>query len=141
MNSASRKSILTTFMQKIWNEGDFSSLKNLVSTEYSVSLDEYDPWSGQIIDHDTFERRVLYSRNAFPDLHFEIKEMIEEGQRVAVSWVMSGTHIGDLPQLRATKRAFSIIGLTFYYFDEYKVCGHAQCFDQFAFLKQMGIFG
>ena len=54
---------------------------------------------------------------------------------------MSGTHFSDLPQLDATGKHFSINGMTFYYFNENKICGHSQSFDQFAFLKQMGIFG
>lgn len=78
MNNQSNKTILKTFMQTIWNEGDFTCLEDFVAHEYSVSTDEYDPWSGQIINHETFKERVLYSRNTFPDLNFDIQEMIEE---------------------------------------------------------------
>jgi predicted ester cyclase len=53
---------------------------------------------------------------------------------------MSGTHRGDLPQLPATGRFFSISGMTFYEFRDQKLCGHTQSFDQFGFLKQMGLF-
>ena len=127
-------------MQEIWNEGNFTSLFELVSPEYSVSEDEYDPWSGQTIDHEIFRTRVLYSRNAFPDLNFDIQDMVEEDQSIAISWIMSGTHEGDLPQLPATGRKFSIAGMTFYHFKRDQLCGHTQSFDQFAFLKQMGVF-
>jgi len=141
MNSHSNKTKLKNFMQMIWNEGDFSSLEEYVAHEYSVSTDEYDPWSGQTINHEIFKERVLYSRNAFPDLNFDIQEMIEEDNNIAINWIMSGTHLGDLPQLSASGRKFSIAGMTIYYFRENKVSGHSQCFDQFSFLKQMGLLG
>lgn len=141
MNNRTRKKVLSLFMQQVWNEGDFNGLVNFVAPEYSVSQDEYDPWGGQTIDHETFKQRVLYSRNAFPDLNFDIKDMIGENDSVAISWIMSGTHKGDLPQLPATGRRFSVAGMTFYYFAGDKLCGHSQSFDQFGFLKQMGVFG
>lgn len=140
MNDKSQKQIMTRFMQDKWNEGDFSRLTEFVAPEYHISDDEYDPWSGQTIDHETFRQRVLYSRNAFPDLNFEIKQMIEENESIAIRWIMSGTHRGDLPQLPATGRSFSIVGMTFYDFRDQKLCGHTQSFDQFGFLKQMGLF-
>ncbi len=141
MSIQSKKQILHQFMKKIWNEGDFSDLCEYVAPEYRVSKDDYDPWSGQTIDHEIFRERVLYSRNAFPDLNFDIREMIEDDDSIAVSWVMSGTHLGDLALLPASGRKFSIEGMTFYYFKDGRLCGHSQTFDQFGFLKQMGVFG
>jgi steroid delta-isomerase-like uncharacterized protein len=140
MTTKKRQQLMQLFMQQIWNEGDFSRLSDMVAPAYTVSQDDYDPWSGQVIDHETFKQRVLYSRNAFPDLNFDIREMAEGDDSVAIRWVMSGTHEGDLPILPATGRKFSIAGMTFYYFESDKVCGHAQSFDQFGFLKQMGLF-
>lgn len=32
---------------------------------------------------------------AFPDLHFEITDMIAEGDQVLTRWVMTGTHQGE----------------------------------------------
>ncbi len=140
MITSTKKQLMSLFMHQIWNQGDFSRLADMVAPAYRVSHDEYDPWSGQTIDHETFRQRVLYSRNAFPDLNFDIREMLEEDNSVAIRWIMSGTHKGDLPMLPATGRNFSIAGMTFYYFEDGKICGHTQSLDQFGFLKQMGLF-
>jgi steroid delta-isomerase-like uncharacterized protein len=140
MNKTTRMQLMNLFMQRVWNQGDFSRLSDMVAPDYNVSQDDYDPWSGQVIDHETFKQRVLYSRNAFPDLNFDIQEMAEGDDSVAIRWIMSGTHTGDLPVLPATGRKFSIPGMTFYYFRVEKICGHSQSFDQFGFLKQMGVF-
>ena len=137
MTSSNLKSILRTFMEQVWNNGNFSRIEEFVATRYEIKNDPGDPWDGQTLTITTFKERVLYSRNAFPDLHFEIQEMIEEKETVAVSWLMSGTHKGDLPQLPATGKSFSISGITLYYFEEGKLCGHTQAFDRLGFLSQM----
>lgn len=127
-------------MEEIWNSGDFSRCAELVFDSYEVKHDPGDPWEGQTLDLATFQQRVMYSRNAFPDLRFDIQEMIQEGDKVVASWVMSGTHLGDLPDLPATQRQFAIPGMTIYYFCNEKVGGHHQSFDRLGFLGQMGFF-
>lgn len=136
-----KKTILTTFMEEIWNQGNFSQLENFVAPTYEIKHDPGDPWEGQILDLDTLQTRVLYSRNAFPDLNFAIQEMVAEADKVVAFWLMSGTHQGDLPNLPATGRSFSISGMTIYYFDEDKVCGHTQAYDRLGFLGQVGFMG
>jgi steroid delta-isomerase-like uncharacterized protein len=134
------KTTLREFIDAIWNTGDFSKVERYVSEAYTVKHDPGDAWEGQTFDRETFVERVLYSRNAFPDLNFAIQEMVAEGNRVVSFWMMSGTHQGDLPNLPATGKKFAISGMTIYDFDESgKVCGHTQAYDRYGFLAQMGI--
>lgn len=136
------KTTLQSFMDAIWNSGDFSNIADTVSEAYIVKHDPGDAWEGQTLDRETFQVRVMYSRNAFPDLNFAIQDMLQEDNRVVSFWIMSGTHQGDLPNLPATGCKFSISGMTIYDFDEDgKVCGHTQAYDRFGFLAQMGILG
>ena len=135
------KKTLQTFITEVWNNGDFTNLEGFLAPAYEIRHDPGDPWDGKTLNVDEFKVRVLYSRNAFPNLHFNLQEMISETNKVAVRWTMSGTHQGDLPQLPATGKQFSITGMTFYYFDKGKLCGHSQSFDQLAFLSQIGAFG
>ena len=141
MTHRNLKPILSTFMERIWNNGNFAQIENYVAPLYKIKSDPGDAWEGQILNLDTFKERVLYSRNAFPDLRFEIQEMIEGNEEVAASWIMSGTHLGDLPQLPASGKPFSIAGMTLYYFEEGKVCGHWQAYDRLGFLTQIGYLG
>lgn len=128
-------------MDQVWNSGNFDQIEDFVAPRYEIKNDPGDPWDGQSLTITAFKERVLYSRNAFPDLHFEIQEMIGENDKVVVSWIMSGTHTGDLPQMPATGKSFSISGITIYYFEDGKLCGHTQAFDRLGFLSQMAFFG
>ena len=135
------KATLQSFMNEVWNHGDFMNLGDFLTHTYEIYQDPGDPWDGKTLDNNEFVERVMYSRTAFPDLHFNIQEMILETDKIAVRWTMSGTHLGDLPQLPSTGNKFSITGMTFYYFDDGKICGHRQSFDQLGFLSQIGAFG
>ncbi len=138
MTNQDAKSVLTAFITEIWNEGNFLNLESFVTDPYEIYSDPGDPWNGQALDHATFRQRVAYTRNAFPDVHFDVREAIAEDQRVAIRWMMSGTHTGDLPQLPATRRTFAVEGMTFYYFRDGKICGHRQVLDKLGFLSQIG---
>lgn len=142
MSATNLKTVLQTFMDVIWNQGDFSQIENYVSEQYTIKHDPGDAWDGQTLSQEIFIERVLYSRNAFPDLNFDIQRMIAEDKQVVAFWIMSGTHQGDLPNLPATGHSFAISGMTIYDFDEdNKVCGHTQAYDRLGFLGQMGILG
>ncbi len=135
----SLKRILSMFMDEVWNKGDFSNLESYLAPSYKIINDPGDPWNGHSLNRTEFIERVGYTRKAFPDIYFDLNQMIEEEEKIAVSWTMSGTHKGDLPQIPATGKKFSITGMTFYYFDNNKLCGHIQAFDQLGFLSQIGV--
>ena len=139
--STQLKQTLSTFMERVWNSGDLSQLADLIAPTYTVTHDPGDPWDGQTLSRDQFRTRVMYSRNAFPDLRFDIQQMIAEEDKVVAQWVMSGTHQGDLPQLPATGRPFAISGMTIYAFEDGKITGHIQSFDRLGFLGQIGFLG
>jgi steroid delta-isomerase-like uncharacterized protein len=132
------KAILTQFLAEVWNSGDFRNLESLVTNPYHVLSDPGDPWNGQSLDYETLRQRVAYTRNAFPDVHFDVQEMVAEQETVAIRWVMSGTHTGNLPSLPATGKRFAIEGMTFYCFTNGKISGHRQSFNQLGFLAQIG---
>jgi len=120
------KQLLTQFMESIWNKGTIAEIPTYVHEQYHIEHDPRDPWDGQILNHTQFQERLLYSRNAFPDLRFDIQEMVAEENIVATFWIMSGTHLGDLPNMPATGRPFLISGMTFYRFRDGKIAGHTQ---------------
>ncbi|HEY3328390.1 MAG TPA: ester cyclase [Capsulimonadaceae bacterium] len=135
------ETVLGQLIDEVWNRGDLTNLESIVADEYEVAGDPGDPWNGQSLDRESFRSRVAYTRGAFPDVRFDVKESLVDGDRVAIRWTMSGTHLGDLLLLPATGKSFAVDGLTFYYFRDGKVAGHRQVFDQLGFLAQIGRLG
>ena len=57
-------------------------------------------------------------RQSFSDIHWEIVDMAAEEDKVAVSWVCTGTHDGDFMKFPASGKKFSFSCMNFYYFNE-----------------------
>lgn len=141
MTNNANKENLSNLIEQVWNKGELDIVDELVAPQYTVHHDPGDPWEGQTLDREGYKQRVLYSRNAFPDLCFYIKEFVAANDRVVISWILTGTHWGDLADMPATGKKISMSGLTIYYFSEGKISGHWQVIDRLAFLSQIGMLG
>ena len=51
--------------------------------------------------------------DAFPDIRFDVKDVIAVGNRVAIRWRATGTHQGDGFGIPATGRPIVLDGATF----------------------------
>ena len=82
--------------------------------------------------------------DAFPDLHFDLKDTIAQGDKVAVVWVAKGTHKAPLAtptgqSIPATNRTVSMPGVTIVEFHNNMVVHQEIYWDQVAFLTQLGV--
>jgi steroid delta-isomerase-like uncharacterized protein len=82
--------------------------------------------------------------DAFPDLHFDVKDMIAQGSKVAVSWIVKGTHSAALrtpggDSIPATNKRITILGCTIYEFRNELVSRQEIYWDQVTLLTQLEI--
>jgi len=134
------KNKLNQLIEQVWNNGNLDLVEELIAPQYTIYHDPGDPWEGQSLDRAAYKERVLYSRNAFPDLHFAIKEFVPAEDKIAISWYLSGTHAGALARVPASGKKINISGISIYYFSNGKFTGHWQVIDQLAFTLQIGLF-
>ena len=82
--------------------------------------------------------------DAFPDLHFDVKDIIAQGEKVAATWVAKGTHKAPLAgpggeSIPATNRSVSTPGCTVVEFRNNLVVRQEIYWDQVQFLTQLGL--
>ena len=82
--------------------------------------------------------------DAAPDLHFDVGDIIAQGDRVAATWVVHGTHkaplaLPDGGSIPATNRTFSVPGCTVAEFRNNLVIHQQVYWDQVSFLTQLGV--
>ena len=133
-----KEEILRTFMSKIWNEQRKDLVKQFVAPQYHIHLDTGDHWEGQTLDHTEFKKRLDFSFQSFPDIHFEITTAIEEESHVAITWILTGTNLGKIGDFPPTKKRIETPGMTIYHFDGELISGHSQVFDRITVAKQLG---
>ncbi len=95
----------------------------------------------------TKDQNRMYNKRFFdaaPDLHFDVGDIIAQGDKVAASWVVHGTHRAPLTvpgggTIPATNRPFTMPGCTIAEIHNNLVTRQQIYWDQVTFLTQLGL--
>jgi steroid delta-isomerase-like uncharacterized protein len=77
-------------------------------------------------------------RTAFPDLRFEVDEIIAEGDRVATHSYMTGTHEGPLFGIPPTGRTVKVPHMHLFRIVDGQTTDLWHVWDQFGLMQQLG---
>ena len=122
------------------NAHDLSGTKK----EYAEGFRGESPGVGSDL---TFEKSTANTQgflDAFPDLHFELRHKIAQGDFVVVNWVATGTHKGALTtptgdKIPPTNKKAAVPGSTTYQFKDGKVIRNWVHWDMVTLLAQLGL--
>ncbi len=91
MNMTRNQALVRDFMERAFHQGDLSAVDDFNAPD---GIDHQEPPGTDIVAH--LKQIIVGMRAAFPDLHFEIHDMLAEGEIVAFRSTMTGTHLGAL---------------------------------------------
>ena len=104
MSTESNKTIVRTWVDAAWNHGDFSSASELYPPTYVLHF-------GSMPDTQGAEGLVGFIgvyRNAMPDLHMHIEDMLAEGDKVVWRITSTGTQTGEFLGIPPSGRAAKV---------------------------------
>ena len=81
---------------------------------------------------------LVYAR-AFPDLHFDIEQMLTAGDFVVVRWTATGTHRGDLMGLPPTNKRAVTSGCSVMEYKNSRPSHDRIYWDSGNLLRQLGV--
>ncbi|HUN65435.1 MAG TPA: ester cyclase [Bacteroidota bacterium] len=129
---------LLEFIEQVWNRQKVESVADFLDTAYTIHVDTGDPWEGKTLSREEFIRRLNHSFASFPDIHFSIQSAVEDGDFVAINWILTGTNLGPIGAYPPTGKQVRTTGATIYHFRNGKICGHSQVVDRTTVMKQLG---
>ena len=91
------------------------------------------------LDRDGFKQYVLGWREGFPDIHCDVDDLIEEGDRVAWSVRAKGTHQGDFMGIPATGRTIDFDSLNIGEFRDGRGYRHQVLMNETKMMTQLGM--
>lgn len=91
MSAEQNKTMVRRVFEEAFNHGDLTIIDEVVAP---LAVDHQHPDEPSFAQH--LKNVVVALRTAFPDLHFEITQIIGEGEWVGLHSVMTGTNTGEL---------------------------------------------
>jgi steroid delta-isomerase-like uncharacterized protein len=115
-----------------FNAGDFDRLDEIVSHDYGDNLE------GQSAGIDVIRKYLQGLKASFPDFTWTIEQIIAEGDRVAVMNSVSGTHLHDFGEMKATGNRVNFKAFQIYRIADGKLAEHWEVADFARFQEQLG---
>jgi steroid delta-isomerase-like uncharacterized protein len=102
---------------------------------------EADAFPAPVRGHEAVKQAMSVYFRAFPDLHFEMDQLITSGDHVVYRWRATGTHQGEFQGIAPTNRQVSARGCTVSEIKNGQFVRTASYSDQLTLLQQLGAFG
>jgi predicted ester cyclase len=116
-------------LDEVWNRGNLEAAHEYVSDRYTIHHDPGDPGEGDTLDLAQYQDRVRRAREAIPDQHFTVHEILGDAQKVIVTWFCDGRLETSAPNISASGR-LTLSGATVYYVQNGRLTGHWQIWTQ-----------
>ena len=134
MTAKSNKELYRRVVEDL-NRGDLESSLEFTAPDATLN--------GQPLGREGDKHRAEMLATAFPDQHYELQEMVAEGDRLAVRWRMTGTHRGELVgptmTIPATGKRLDMWGMSMYRIEDGMAKEIWERFDMMEFLGQLGV--
>lgn len=132
---ARNREIGLRYFNEVWNRGNVTALDQLLAPSYiNHTPSTPNPSPGP----EGLKPIVLAMRSAFPDLHYEIKDLIATEDKVVMRVVMTGTHRGDLFGLPATGKKVSVEQINIEHLRDGRIVEHWRVTDELTLMRQLG---
>jgi steroid delta-isomerase-like uncharacterized protein len=129
------KTIARRYFNEVWNQGELDVLDELLAENYinhTPSFGSPPPGPGGL------KPIVAALRRAFPDLHYEVEDIVATEEAVAIRVRMSGTHKGDLFGLPPTNRRVEVEQIQIERIENGRIVEHWRVTDELTLMKQLG---
>ena len=127
------KELARQFFEQIWNQGDESAIDRFIAEHAAGN----DPKFG--VGRESFRLQWHKWRQAFPDIHFAVEEIIAEGNTVVTRWRLTGTHLGEYLGKAATGNMVDVDGVSIDRIENGMVVSGFDAWDSLGFREQIGL--
>jgi steroid delta-isomerase-like uncharacterized protein len=128
------KAVVTRFVEEVWKNGNVDAVDTLF-TEDSILHDPTEDVRGREA-FKTYNERYLA---AFPDLQYDIQDIIAEDDKVVFRARMRGTHEGEFMGFEPTGQRFDAEGIIIARIEDGMIAERWASYDALGMMRQLGI--
>ena len=135
MSAEENKAKTRRFMDEVFNKGNLAVADELLAP----NLIDHNPFPGQPPGVEGLKQAMVALRQAFPDLHVTVDEMLSDGDKVVIRSTMKGTHKGTFMNIPATGKQISVEGIDIVRISNGRVVEHWGVTDNLTMMQQLGL--
>lgn len=124
------KQTIRFLYDSIFNTKNFEKFSEIISTDYTNSFGNK--------GIEGFQKSIIELAKAFPDAHWEMEDIVAEGNKVIVKQKFIGTHTNAFQDIPATNNKVAVNGMTTYELQNKKIVYSQVQTDRYGFLQQLG---
>jgi len=133
--SAGLKRLVKRFYDEVLNGGQLNVLDELLTPNAIYR----NPALGIPTSVEGAKQRLAGLRRAFPDLRYTVENIIADGDRVVVQFVLEGTQQGEFLGIAPTGKTVRTLGMTSYRFIDGQITEILVLADFVTVLRQLGV--
>ncbi|HTF26949.1 MAG TPA: ester cyclase [Candidatus Limnocylindria bacterium] len=134
--SADNKAVVRRLYEEVWNKRRLELVDEIISPSHAL----HDPTlTDSSVGPDAYKRQVSRFIVGIPDLRFTIEDIVDEKEKLAVAWTISGTHTGEFMGIPATNKKVYVEGITINHIVDGKIMDSYVSWDTFGMMQQLGV--
>jgi steroid delta-isomerase-like uncharacterized protein len=137
MSAEENKALVRHFIEEVYNERNVDALDQMLTPDYA----EHDepPTSPLLHGPEILKRTVPQIFGAFPNIRYEVEDMISEGEKVVTHWTARGAQRGEFMGVAPTDREVRFSGITIYQIANGKIAQTWAVWDALGLFEQIGL--
>ena len=135
-STTQNKQLVQTFIQELFTNGDLDAAGRYLDPEF-VNHDA--PFPGAPDGPEGMRLAAAVFREALPDWHSDVHQLVAEGDFVVERFTASGTHSGELMGAQPTGKTITLAGIQIFRLEGDKIVERWGRLDEISLLRQLGL--
>ena len=135
MTSEKNKALIRRLHEAFTNNGDMNVADEIIASDCVLY---FAGQSQPIQGPEAFKQTLMMMRSAFPDIGWQIEEMVAEGDKVLEKVVAHATHTGTFMGIPATGRKVTLQGVALFRIADNKIVEDWAMPNLMSLLQQLG---
>lgn len=135
LHTTENKQLLEAFIQDLFTKGDLGATGRYLDPAFV----DHDPPVPGAEGAEALRRAAAMFKQAMPDWHSDVDQLVAEGDTVVEVFHAAGTHRGELMGVPGTGRTITLRGINVFRIEQGRIVERWGRLDELGLLRQLGL--
>jgi predicted ester cyclase len=135
---SANKRLVDSFIQELFTSGDLSAVDRYLTPTF---INHDPPFPGAPTDREGMRQAAVLFRDACPDWHSDLEQLVEEDDVVVERFTARGTRTGELMGIAPTGEPLEVKGINIFRIEGGRIVERWGRLDEAGLARQLGMSG